>query len=427
MSPTPRTISGTLMLPSQDGHGACVRLAPGTLTLAEGRIASLVEGDPDSSPDLGGEGALILPGFVDAHMHLPQFDSIGIDGLTLLDWLDRAIFPAECSWADADHAGEMTTRVASSLLSYGTTSICAYATVHSGSALSAMLSLGAAGLRAMVGQVLMDRHAPPELCVPARQLLMEAVSATEWARARAQAHGDGWRIEHSINPRFAVSCTPELLHGAGEIVRRLDAPMQTHLSESQAECELIANLFGGRSYTGVYEDAGLLGPRSIFAHGVWLDDEEAAKLASSGSLVAHCPTANTFLQSGDCRRSWLRRRGISIVLGSDIAGGPDRSMVRVARSMIETAKRVRMATGQGEIPTPAEAWWSITTGNADVLGWRRTSRLAPGAEADILVVRPDIPWSVTPDPLGTLLYAWDDRWIERTLTMGQERWNRPGP
>lgn len=428
MPETPRTITGTLMLPAP---GGTVRLAGGTLTLANGRIESIAEGEPHAPPDLGGDDALILPGFVDAHMHLPQFDSIGIDGLTLLEWLDRAIFPAECAWADSDHAGQMTARAATSLLSFGTTAICAYATVHMGATLSAMLALSDAGLRAMVGQVLMDRNAPPELCAPAGKLLKNAESTTKWSQARAQTHRDRWRIEHSINPRFAISCTPELLHGAGQLARSLNAPVQTHISENQAECAMIAQLFGGRSYTGVYEDAGLLGPRSVLAHGVWLDDQETRTLADSRSIIAHCPTANTFLQSGDCNVARLCRADVPIVIGSDIAGGNERSMVRVARAMIETSKRIHAGdsshprNAHSPIISPAQAWWSITGANADALGWPSTSRLAPGAEADILIVRPDIPWRNATDPLGTLLYAWDDRWLECTLTMGQERWPRP--
>lgn len=420
MPDTPRTITGTLMLPAP---GGTVRLAPGTLTLADGRIESIAEGEPHAAPDLGGDEALILPGFVDAHMHLPQFDSIGIDGLTLLEWLDRAIFPAECAWADADHAGRMAARAAASLLSFGTTAICAYATVHHDATRAAIYALATCGLRSMVGQVLMDRNAPPELCRPSPQLIREAGELTKFAHAVAASSSA--RIEHSINPRFAISCTPELLRGAGQLARSLNAPVQTHISENRAECAIISQLFGGRSYTGVYEDAGLLGPRTILAHGVWLGRAELRTLGVTRSLVAHCPTANTFLQSGDCNVGWLRSAGIPIVVGSDIAGGNERSMVRVARAMIETSKRIHAADPKSPLVSPAQAWWSITGANADALGWPSTSRLAPGAEADILIVRPDIAWRSAVDPLGSLLYAWDDRWLERTLTMGQERWRRP--
>jgi guanine deaminase len=406
-------ISGQLMLPAPCSR---VRIAPGTVTIENGVIRDVHEGEPHPSPDLGGSNALILPGFVDAHMHLPQFDSIGIDGLTLLDWLDRAIFPAECDWADADHAGQMSTRAARSLLSFGTTSICAYATVHHDATRAAIAAIAASGMRAMVGQVLMDRNAPPELCRPAPQLIREAGELTKFARSVAASSGA--RIEHSINPRFAISCTPELLASAGKLARTRNAPVQTHISENTSECAMISQLFGGHSYARVYQMAGLLGPRTILAHGVWLGRAELRTLGDASSIVAHCPTANTFLQSGDCNVGWLRSAGIPIVVGSDIAGGSERSMVRVARSMIETSKRIHASDPGSPLISPAEAWWSISGGNADALGWPSTSRLAVGAEADILVVQPDIPWKTAADPLGTLLYAWDDRWITNTLLMG---------
>ncbi|QYK49501.1 MAG: amidohydrolase family protein [Phycisphaeraceae bacterium] len=400
----------------QDGRGG-VRLTRGTLRVADGLIQRVSEGVVDPRPDLGGEHAIIMPGFVDAHMHLPQFDSIGIDGFTLLDWLERAIFPAECAWADPDVAGEVATRAAQSLLSFGTTSVCAYGTVHHDGTKAAIEAVAATGMRAMVGQVLMDRNAPPELCRGATQLVREAASLTEWTRGLAASNG--LRVEHSINPRFAISCTPQLLTGAGEVIRRLDAPMQTHLSESVPECEAIARLFDERSYVGVYQDAGLLGPRSILAHGVWLDVDERSILAATHSIIAHCPTANMFLQSGDCNLGALGRSGVRLAVGSDIAGGNERSMVRVARAMIETSKRVAASTGKGGVIAPSRAWWMITCGNADAIGWPRTSRLETGAEADVLVVKPDVRWQEAVDPLGTLLYAWDDRWIEQILVAGE--------
>lgn len=432
----PTTISGMLMLPAPASDAPAssappgVRLAPGRLTIEHARITRIEEDESRvGQSDLGGEDALIIPGLIDAHVHLPQFDSMGIDGMTLLEWLDRVIFPAECRWADADHAGEMALRAGRSLLSFGTTGICAYATVHHEAARRAIEAIAGLGMRAMVGQVLMDRNAPPELCRDAKGLIEEAGALTTWARdraagdpRRADVDENAWRVEHAITPRFAVSCTRELLVGAGSLARALGAPVQTHLSEMRAECELVRSLFDGRSYAGVYQDAGLLGPRSIFAHAVWLEEGEASMLASSGSRVAHCPTANAFLQSGDCPRRWLEGRGVRTLVGSDIAGGTDRSMVRVARAMIEAAKRVRASESAPDashaIPTPSEAWWRITGGNADALGWPRAARLMPGAEADLLIVRPDIPWRSSADPLGTLMYAWDDRWLEQTLVAG---------
>ncbi len=415
-----KLIGGTLMLP---GPGRTVRFARGTVSVQDQTIAAVEETDTLPAIDLGGDDYLICPGFIDTHLHLPQFDSIGIDGLELLDWLDRVIFPAEARWEDPDYAEAMTERVLDQLASFGTTSFAAYATVHHEAARRAISMIHAWGNRAMVGQVLMDRNAPPELVRPAKQLIKEAASLEPLGR-----------VEVAVTPRFAISCTDELLEASGELARRTGAPVQTHLAETRRECALIGDIYGGERYTAVYEKAGLLGPRSILAHGIWLDDEDRAMLADSGSIIAHCPTANLFLDAGRHDRPRARSAGVSVTLGSDVAGGPDRSMVRVARAMIETAKN------RGDPPpTPSEAWWQITRGNAEALGWGGQENasgsdaaansggvgtLEPGAEADLLLLRPTIDWQRTPDPAGTLLYAWDDRWLDQTIINGRPVWER---
>jgi guanine deaminase len=360
--------------------------------------------------DLGGPGCLVCPGLIDVHLHLPQFDSIGADGMTLLDWLDRVVFPAEARWADPAYAGQMTERVVGQLLAHGTTGIAAYATVHHEAALAAIEVLGRTGMRGYVGQVLMDRNAPAELCRDADQLIAETATLLD-----RKAVG---RIEPAVTPRFAISCTGPLLEQAGELAGRYGAVVQTHLAETERECALIGELFSGVSYTEVYQRAGLLGPRSILGHGIWLDSQERRTLSETGSIIAHCPTANAFLQSGAMDRAGLLAGGVRLGLGSDVAGGPDRSMVRVARAMIETAK----ARGSAP-PTPAEAWWQITAGNADVLGWDDAGRIAAGRAADLIVFEPDIPWRDAPDPLGTLLYAWDDRWLRQVVLEGRVVWD----
>ena len=398
-------LGGTLMLPDQ---GRAVRLARGTVEVEGSRIVAVCETEPCGSLDLGsldlgGEDCLICPGFVDTHLHLPQFDSIGVDGLELLEWLDKVIFPAEVRWEDPDYAGAMTERVLDQVAAFGTTAFAAYATVHHEATTRAIEIIAERNLRAMVGQVLMDRHAPEELVRPARQLLVEA--------SRLEPCG---RVEVAVTPRFAVSCTPELLAACGDLAQKTGWAVQTHLAETRPECRLIGELFDGAAYTTVYERAGLLGPRSILAHGVWLDEHELSLLARTESIIAHCPTANLFLGAGSHDRALLRQSGVRSCLGSDVAGGPDRSMVRIGRAMIETAKN-RGAPP----PLPAEAWWQITRGNAETLGWGGVGSLRSGAEADLLILRPTAGWADSPDPLGALLYGWDDRWLVKTLIDGQ--------
>jgi guanine deaminase len=410
-------VEGQLLLPDP-ARG--VRLAHGQLRIHGGVIADIAVFSGVSkgfgTADLGSERSLISPGLVDAHLHLPQFDSIGVDGLTLLDWLHTAIFPAEARWSDADFAGEMAGRVARRLLAAGTTTVAAYATVHHEGTRSAMAALSAAGVRGLVGQVLMDQEAPADLRRPAKQLLKEAAACRV---------GEFAGIEPIVSPRFAVSCSSELLAGAGALARSTGWAVQTHLSEMIPECERVRELHGA-GYVEVYRRAGLLTPRTVLGHGIWLDEGERAMLRESESVIAHCPTANLFLQAGRFDRAGTRAAGVRVALGSDIAGGPDVSMVRVARAMIETVKsraiaRAGRAASAEELPTSADAWHQITAGNADALGMKDAGRLGVGLPADVLVIDPSVGpnaepnWLSAADPLGKLMYAWDDRWIVRLV------------
>lgn len=406
-------LAGQLLLPDPTRG---TRLSPGQVRIEQGRIAevSTDPARPIGTPDLGSDHCLISPGFIDTHLHLPQFDCIGIDGLTLLDWLHRAVFPTEAKWADAAHAGHTTTRVASRLLAAGTTGIAAYATVHHEGARAAVQALHHAGLRTVVGQVLMDQEAPADLVRPAKQLLAEAAAMT----------GRG-RVEVAVTPRFAVSCSRELLEGSGRLAAATGWPVQTHLSETVPECELVGRLHGGLPYAEVYRRAGLLTRRTILGHGIWLSEDEKRSIAGAGSVVAHCPTANIFLQAGLMDRAGHLGAGVRVGLGSDVAGGPDSCMVRVARAMIETAKVRRLADGVTPVPTAAEAWGQITWGNAEALGWADSGRLVPGAWADVVILDPTAgpaaqpKWRDAVDPLSVVLYGFDERWVVRTLVAGR--------
>ena len=412
------SIGGWLGLPAPRGR---VRLDRGVVEVEASRVASvrtLGQGESMPAVDLGGDGAVVLPGFIDTHLHLPQWHSIGAEGLTLLDWLERVIFPAEARWADADFAGTMGAAAAKELISFGTTGIAAYGTVHQSGTAAAMEAVRACGLRAAVGQVLMDRRAPVELVRPAEQLLREA--------REMQARAWGGRVEHAITPRFAVSCSAELLSGAGALARSSGALVQTHLSEMREECALISELFGGKRYTEVYRDAGLLGARSVLGHGVWLDELEQRMLAETGSVVAHCPSANLFLSSGMMDLDGLTRAGVRLALGSDVAAGSDRSMPRVARWMIETARARALdhppSSPASRLPDASQAWWMITGGNAGLLGWPDSGRLERGCWADVVIARPTRSWGEGSDAaLAGLLYGWDERWIDRVLVAGEAR------
>ncbi|MEM9417538.1 MAG: amidohydrolase family protein [Planctomycetota bacterium] len=411
-------IAGHLLLPdnAKPGH---VRLSPGHLRLDGEQIAEVVEGELPHTCDAGGPDALITPGFIDTHLHLPQFDTIGAHGLPLLEWLDGVTFPAEHKWEDPGYARAMTTRVVHQLLAHGTTGICAYATVHHDATEAALETILGLGLRGVVGQTLIERNAPDFLSRPASQLLDETVRLLD-------AYPAGDRVSAAITPRFAVTCSAELMADLGKLAAERNAFIQSHLAETVPECELIAELFDGTSYVDVYGNAGLLTPRSIYGHGIYLDEADQHTLAQTGAMIAHCPTANSFLRSGTMDRLSHQNHRVRTTLGSDIGGGYERSMARVARAMIEAAASF-LDREVNALPNASQAWWQITAGNAEALGWQDGGRLAAGASADVVVVQPDIPWhNSAVDPLERLMWSWDDRWVKQTILRGRTAYPSAG-
>lgn len=396
---------GNLLLDA--GNGSC-RTRRGTVRVDDHVIVEVNVGDEPGAYDFGGPDALISPGFIDAHVHLPQFDLIGAHGMDLLHWLTDVTFPSEMKWADTQYARGMTQRVAKKLLACGTTGIAAYATVHHDAAVAAIQAARAAGLRGVIGQVLMDRAAPAELCFDTDRLIDEAA-------ALQSEFPVGGRMAAAVTPRFAIACTGALLAAAGRLAKQTGAIVQTHLAETIAECDRVGELFDGRGYVDVYADAGLLGPTSIMGHGIHLDDADRRSMVRHGGAIAHCPTANSFLRSGIMPRHDHLQGGVKLALGSDVGAGYETSMIRVARAMIEAAAAIG-----DTFPSAAEGWYSITAGNADVLGWHDAGRLAVGNAADLVVVKPDMPWlGGASDPLARLMFGWDDHWIDATIVGGR--------
>ncbi|HWB18719.1 MAG TPA: amidohydrolase family protein [Phycisphaerales bacterium] len=415
-------------IPDADAHPASLRIAGrllidphevpqlGWLDIHSGRIAEIHFGEPGFKPDFGSADTLITPGFIDAHIHLPQMDSIGCDGYELLEWLDRTIFPAEIKWSDESVADALALAAYRRMFHEGTLGFAGYLTSHLHSVVAAVRAAHQLPLRAIAGQVFMDRNGPSELL------------GHDLARLAVSARG---RFTASVNPRFAVSCTDDLLSRASRRAKVAASPtsshqdgafIQTHLAESRGECELVAALFpDDANYTAVYDRHGLLTPKTLLAHCVHLTPAEWQLIAVRRSVAVHCPTANLFLKSGIFEYSTAHERGVRLALGSDVAAGPDVAMPRVARAMIESAKaRAMLTQSPSHIPTPAEAWSMITHGNADALGWTDSGRIDVGAWADLLLLRcpfdPD-----DSDLIGRLLYTWTSKYIETRILAGVPR------
>ncbi|MBI4913566.1 MAG: guanine deaminase [Acidobacteria bacterium] len=376
----------------------------------------------------------ILPGLVDLHTHLPQLEAVACDGLELLPWLETHVFPAEAAFADPDHAERIAERFIQALLAAGTTTAVLWGSSHPEATERIFRVAQRTGIRAVVGLTLMDRNAPSGLLRPADRALQDSEAlCRRW-------HGtEQGRLRYAFTPRFAPACTPALLRGAGELARTHKAFVQTHLSENLRELEWVRELFPeSPSYTAVYADHGLLGPRTLLGHGIHLEPAERNLIRESGATVVHCPSSNAFLQSGIMPlRRWMDE-AISLGLGTDVGAGPELSLWREMATACTVSKLLRAgrppeAEGRAsDAPLrPGEAFALATLGGAAALGLAdRLGCLEAGQEADFIVVDPracDPLGRPGGDPRGVLarlLYRADPGMVRASFVRGRRCFSR---
>ncbi len=298
----------------------------------------------------GGRHCVVVPGLIDIHAHIPQYPFVARIEESLLPWLQRYIFPAERNFRAAE-ARTFAPFFFESLARNRTTLAVLYATIHEDSAHECFAAAESSGLRAIIGKVMMDRHSYGDL--EPDEIL--AVSLDQTRRLIARWHGSaGGRLEYAVSPRFAVSCSSEMIRAAGNLAREHGTWIQTHLSENQLEIQTVRDLFPEfPDYTSVYEGCGLLGPKTILGHCIHLSADERAKLRDSGALIAHCPTSNIFLRSGIMPWDTIAGENIPFGLASDVAGAPELSMWRVMRCALES-QIARSFTAPCRIPSPSE-------------------------------------------------------------------------
>ena len=321
---------------------------------------------------------LILPGFIDAHVHMPQMQVIASYGAELLDWLNTYTFPEETKFRDSQHARRIARLFLDEVLRHGTTTVAAFCSVHRESADAFFAEALARDMLVVAGKVMMDRNAPEGL----RDTPQSGYDDTkaligEW-------HGRG-RLHYAITPRFAITSSPQQMEAAGALAAEFPhLHVQTHLSENHAEIALTRELYpDARDYTDVYARYGLLGQRTLLGHCIHLSEREADAIHDAGSVAVFCPTSNLFLGSGLFDWQGYARRGkpLKIAAATDVGGGTSYSMLR---TMDEAYKVVAL---QGEKMNPLAAFWQITLGNAEALSLAgRIGTLDPGTDADIVVL-----------------------------------------
>lgn len=401
----------------------------GLLIIADDKVVAA--GDVDRlSPCLPADcrvhdyrGKLILPGFIDTHVHYPQTDIIGSPAPGLLPWLNTYTFPAEQRFENAHHAREVADFFLAELLRNGTTTAAVYCTVHPQSVDAFFAASSALNLRMVAGKCLMDRNAPDFLCD----------TADSGARATAELidrwHGRG-RQHVAVTVRFAPTSTPAQLTLAGELAAQYpDTYIQTHVAENADEVKWVKQLFpDSRSYLDVYDHYGLMRERALYAHCIWLDDADRARMAQTHSAAAICPTSNLFLGSGLFDFAAADRLGVPLSLATDVGGGTSFSMLQTMNALYKVA---RMG---GSHLTAQRMFYLATLGGARALQLEGTiGHFAPGCDADFIVVDPAATpllarRSASADTLEEQLFALailaDDRAIAATWSAGVCRHTR---
>ena len=396
-SAPPFTLRARLVSPLADG--GVLDLPDGfVLVDAAGRIASVGPAADASADVVGGSVDLrpwvVFPGLVDLHAHLPQVPNAGLGyALPLLEWLDRLTFPTERSWADPAIAERLAPAIFRAFAAAGTTTVLAYGVVYEAAMDAAFRAAEAHGIRAILGKVMMDRLTYDETIEPST-ILDRSLRESQDLAARWHGAADG-RLGYAVTPRFAVSCTAELLRESAALARDLDCWWQSHVSEDRGEIAEVARLFpDARDYVDVYDQAGALGARSVLAHAIHLSRREQARLAETSTPIAHCPTSNLFIGAGVMPLAERLAAGLRVGLGSDVSGGAELSLFGVMRTGAYGQQALAASTATRGEPAVAPLapldWLRLgTLAGARALGLESTiGSIETGKEADLIAVDP---------------------------------------
>ena len=354
-------------------------LEDGAVLIDDGRILAVDDYAVLARPgiaEIDHRPNLILPGFIDTHIHFPQVQVVASWGTQLLDWLNTYTFPEEARFNQQGHAPAMADAFLNLLTDHGTTTAVAFCSVHPESAEALFTAAHARNMAMIAGKVMMDRNAPPQVLDTPQQGYDDSKALIErW-------HGKG-RQRYAITPRFAITSTPEQMAATGRLVQEFpDCHIQTHLSENLDEIAFTRGLYpDARDYLDIYETYGLLSEKLLLGHSIHLRPREITRMAETGSRAVFCPTSNLFLGSGLFDEAGLRTAGIACGIATDIGGGTSYSMLQT----LNEGYKILQLRGQKLHPLAAFHW--VTRGNAQALGLQdEIGTLAAGSAADLVVL-----------------------------------------
>ncbi len=385
----PFTLRARLLSPLADGDTLWLR--DGVIDVDDaGRIRSVraaadVPRAAETAVDL--RPYVVMPGLVDTHVHIPQVPAAGMGaGMDLLAWLERYVFALERDF-DVAAAEDLAPKVYQAMAAAGTTTISAYAAIWPDSTEACFRTAEKHGIRATIGNVLMDRLTYDDRTPPG-QITENAIRASGELCERWHGAADG-RLRYAFTPRFAVSCTADMLRELASLAEHYGATWQTHLSEDAREMATVAEHFPeAADYLDVYDRAGGLGRKALFAHSIHLSEREIGRMVETGSAVAHCPVSNMFIRSGVMPVRRYLDEGLRVGLGTDVAGAPELSVITQMRlGFFQHNSRATLTADEASVPEPLE-WIRLgTLGGAEALGLDHViGSLEPGKEADLIAV-----------------------------------------
>ncbi|MBG6200611.1 guanine deaminase [Labrenzia sp. EL_13] len=354
----------------------------GALLLSDGKIkvrgpfAEVQSGAPDGTEIVDHRPHLLLPGFIDTHIHFPQAQVIASWADQLLDWLNDYTFPAELRFADKAHADRIANGFYDALIAHGTTTAVAYCSSHPNSVDAYFEEAERRGMMMLGGKTMMNRNAPEALCDTAQG------SYDDSKALLAKWHERG-RARYVITPRFAITSTPEQLDAAGSLLRENpDCHLQTHINENHNEIAFTRELYPDAAhYLGVYESFDLLGPKTLLGHCIHMTGHELQVMRETGAVAVFCPTSNLFLGSGLFDKSGIESAGIRTAIATDVGGGTNYSMLR---TLDEGYKILQL---QRQRMHPLTSFYWATLGNAKALSLAdRIGTLDAGSDADVVVL-----------------------------------------
>lgn len=362
-------------------------------------------------------GYLIIPSFIDLHLHAPQYMQMGIGlNLELIDWLEQYTFMLEGRFADVNYAKKVYPHFVDALYEVGTLRSCIFGTIHDEANRELVRLLKEKRLCAYVGKVNMDRNAPVSLTESKEKSLRLTKDFIE-------DYKEDTLVQPIITPRFAPSCTSELLGGLGELSSQYEVPVQSHLSENHSEIEWVKGLFPScKNYSDVYRSHGLLGPeKTLMAHGIYLEVDEIDLLRQSPVYLIHCPNSNMNLTSGIMPLTRFIDMGLTVGLGSDIGAGHRLGMHHTIVSAIQSSKIRHLLNEDDRLLTESEGFYLATKVNGSFFG--KCGSFEPGYSLDCLIIRDPHPLMDSIKPLEQLqrfLYCGDPRSIHARFLEGKQ-------